>query len=278
MKQRIITALVGLLILGIVLAAFETVVLNAVVSCICLLAVFEVFKALGYTQKRLLAVPCFVYAVLVPFFDFTGTIRLFPAASFGLILVLLCVLLRHHQELQFQEVVTAGALSLLIPFSFATIVYCRNSGGAQQGLFNIFVMLGSAWFSDTGAYFTGRACGKHKLAPQISPHKTVEGLIGGLITAVLGNFFLAFLFGIGLDYLQIGYQIQWLNLFCVSLVAALAGVVGDLSASVLKRQTGVKDFGSIMPGHGGIMDRFDSVLLTAPIVFFLSRFLPILLV
>ena len=114
-----------------------------------------------------------------------------------------------------------------------------------------------AWIADTGAYFSGVALGKHKLCPEISPKKTIEGFIGGILTT---GIVYAVAFGV-----RFGFIVQnVLIAFILGIVCAVIGTLGDLSASMVKRQIGFKDYGNIMPGHGGLMDRFDSVLFVLP--------------
>ena len=131
--------------------------------------------------------------------------------------------------------------------------------------------------ADTGAYFAGHWFGKHKLAPEISPKKTVEGAVGGVITALVAVLVFSCLFSVAAtEVLGRPVEANYLRIVLVSPVLTVFSILGDLSASVLKRQYGVKDYGSIMPGHGGIMDRFDSVLFVLPAVYLLSVYLPLI--
>lgn len=126
----------------------------------------------------------------------------------------------------------------------------------------VWVMFIGTWASDSFAYFTGRAFGSHKLAPAISPNKTIEGFFGGLIGTI------AVVVGLG-----------WLLAMPLPQMAALGaaiavlGTLGDLVESMMKRQTGIKDSGAIIPGHGGVWDRFDSVLFTAPLVYYYTVYI-----
>ena len=122
----------------------------------------------------------------------------------------------------------------------------------------VWLVFLSAFGSDIFAYFTGFAIGKHKLCPEISPKKTVEGAIGGII----GSSLLCGIFG------MIFYKEQILNCFVMGFVGAFFAMGGDLIASVFKRKMKIKDYGNLIPGHGGILDRFDSVLLTAPFIYY----------
>ena len=123
----------------------------------------------------------------------------------------------------------------------------------------------AAFMSDAAALFTGMACGKHKLAPKASPKKTVEGAVGGLIGGVLGMIvFRIVFFFVTLQPLSIGWCMV------IGLVGAFMGQLGDLSFSVIKRQCGIKDYGRLLPGHGGVLDRFDSVIFAAPVVWMIA--------
>ena len=128
-----------------------------------------------------------------------------------------------------------------------------------------------AFMSDTGAYFIGVTCGKHKMAPVISPKKSWEGFFGGIFAAIAGMV----VYGLVLQSL-FEVQVNLIFMAVYGLLGALAGVFGDLSMSVIKRQVGVKDYGHLIPGHGGILDRFDSVLITAPLTEVLLLMLPMM--
>ena len=116
----------------------------------------------------------------------------------------------------------------------------------------------------------GKACGKRKLCPQISPHKTVEGLIGGLVSCILLNLLTGFCYEKICALTGVVVQIHYLRLILISPLASLISVLGDLSFSMIKRQFSIKDFGNIMPGHGGVLDRFDSVIFAAPVVWMIA--------
>ncbi len=159
--------------------------------------------------------------------------------------------------------VDAFSVGILLPYSFSTLVTMAGLGG--KGVFMIVLTLAAAWLADSGAYFAGTFFGKTKLCPEISPKKTVEGLIGGVIS----NGILMLIISLFYQFVLKGEPIHYLGVLIAGMLAALIGLVGDLTASVIKRQTGIKDYGNIMPGHGGIMDRFDSVLLVAPFMYYM---------
>ncbi len=156
----------------------------------------------------------------------------------------------------------AGTLAVIPAWCAITIIHGNPDDSSLVGPIPrnhlwLLTALAIVWMADTGAYFAGRAFGKHKLAPNISPNKTVEGLIGGLVAAVTT--------GVGLGLLAGAQPYQLPVLALTALLAAIAAVIGDLVESLMKRQAGVKDSGTLIPGHGGILDRTDSILAALPV-------------
>ena len=139
----------------------------------------------------------------------------------------------------------------------------------------MIIAIFSAWIADAGAFFAGSFWGKRKLCPQISPKKTVEGLIGGFVLNVVAML----VFGYVFQALFYSYEVDvsYLSLLVIGFVGAGLSVIGDLAFSLIKRSCHIKDFSEIIPGHGGILDRFDSVIFVAPFVYFLVQFLPIVI-
>lgn len=150
-----------------------------------------------------------------------------------------------------------GFLYVPLMISFLYLLRIR-----ENGITGILLVVISSWICDTFAYFTGRAFGKHKLAPKLSPKKSVEGSVGGTIASILVGALLAHLTGN--------------NMMVFATMTGAGAVVsqfGDLFASGIKRNQGIKDFGNVIPGHGGILDRFDSVIITAPVIYIISSIL-----
>lgn len=152
---------------------------------------------------------------------------------------------------------------IYVPFLFSFIPF---SWLLNNGKFIVVYILAGAWITDTFAYFIGKAFGKHKLS-KISPKKTIEGCIGGIVGATL-------FFGIYSYYLNnIGIESNWVIMTFVGIISSIISQIGDIAASSIKRFCDVKDFGTIMPGHGGVLDRFDSVIFIAPFIFMLFQFI-----
>ena len=155
-------------------------------------------------------------------------------------------------------------MTLYATLGFASLV-CLRSTPSGLGLAYVLLPLVIAWMSDTGAYFVGTFLGKHKMAPVLSPKKSWEGFFGGWLisiglTAVFGVIYNAFIGGVSSLHIKVGL------ITVLAAVLAPLSVAGDLFASLIKRRCGIKDYGNIMPGHGGVMDRFDSVIFIAPML------------
>ena len=277
MKTRILTALVALpvLIASIILPSYipETVWLFVVVAVVALVAgLFEFFSLTKKLELKADAGIAYVgAAALVVAFIFDApandpNLLLMTIAGFvGLVIVTQAFRFRKNfsKMLGGAGVTILGVLyiALLGGFLISTRVGFELRPLLSTHLLGYFflVLMGS----DTGAYFAGRAFGKHKLAPSISPGKTVEGLIGGLVAAAAFAAVATFWF-----FPELPYQIS----IPLAVVMAAVGVLGDLAESAMKRSANTKDTATILPGHGGMLDRLDSLLLNAPILYYFARF------
>ncbi len=282
MKQRITSAIAGLSVLVVAILFFDTLLVNCLAALICVLAVFELFNAAGLTRYRMLAGVSALYCVMLLFLNTRPVSLLFLPLSLFYVVFCFCYLLAEHESLNVRDLCYCFLTTILVAMSFYSLMQMRDESTPQLGLFYLILSFGSAWWSDSGAYFVGTFLGKHKLCPTISPKKTVEGLVGGILTAVVFNLLVCWVFvSISNTIVPYGYfvdevQINFLAVALLTPVLSMLGVLGDLSASVIKRQCGIKDFGHIMPGHGGIMDRFDSVLFISPVIFLIFRVFPLI--
>lgn len=281
MKTRVITAAVGLAVLAVVLAFFDTIVFDFVLSAICLLAIHEVFSAMGFGKKQ-----WYLYAAAVPF---TLLVMLTSSQAVRTLILPFCFLLvlflnvcqiAHVQTLDFGKLSGYVYFSGVIVFCFYSLIHLKRCLPFAQyrydAIYFILLILCFAWGGDTAAYFAGRAFGKHKLAPIVSPHKTVEGAIGGIFGSMAAGVILTVVYSLlSARYNVITIQVQprhYVILLVMGAIASVLGILGDLFASSVKRQVGIKDYGTIFPGHGGILDRFDSVMFIAPFVSIAVRY------
>lgn len=262
MKTRIITGLVaGALLIGVLL--LPPIAVYCGFSLICVLAVWEMFTVLGLTKDRPLTVLSLLFAATMPFVGWFESIPLFylTLAVYGMALV--GYQLYRHDSLQIRDTAVALFMTLILSLGISCAVYCRKTD--DYGLMYLLTVLLIAWGSDTGAYFVGSFLGKHKLCPSISPKKTVEGFFGGWLCGVLSALLVVFVWDTA--FLPDTVTVSYVWVAVLAFLLSPLSVMGDLFASVVKRQVGAKDYGNIMPGHGGVMDRFDSLIFVAPLFF-----------
>ncbi len=269
MKQRIVTALVLLAIFIpiIVLSYSYPIVFVIAASVMSAIGVHEMLTCTGQVKKLFLTIPAMIYATAGPLLAVSPV-----ATSYGVLFSITFVFLFY---LLFIHVFAAGKIntsdisvvfttSVYITVSFTCIVLLRNAQVLGDYIY-MFIFIG-AWITDIFAYFGGRFFGKHKLCPKVSPKKTVEGAISGVVFCSL--FFVLYAMIIGkLENILPNYGM-------IALIGAFISVIsqfGDLAASAIKRDYNVKDYGKIFPGHGGVLDRFDSILAVAPFLYMLME-------
>lgn len=281
MKTRVITAVVGLALLAVVLAFFNTALFDLVLSAVCLIAIHEVFSAMGFGKKR-----WYLYAVAVPYtllvmLTTSATARwLVLPVSFLVVLFFNICQISQVKTLDFGKLTGYVYFSGVILFCFYSLIHLKRMLPFEtyhyDAVYFILLILCFAWGGDTAAYFAGRAFGKHKLAPVVSPHKTVEGAVGGVAGSIVAGVLLTAAYTmLSGRFHVISIQVQpkhYLVLLVMGAIASVLGILGDLFASAVKRQAGIKDYGTIFPGHGGILDRFDSVMFIAPFVAIAVRY------
>ncbi len=257
MAQRIVTSAIGLVVFFSVFFANEEVFALAVAFLI-FMSMYEINKALP-TGRKLSIINYIASAVM--FFALVLEHHIIALAGVVMLYMISSVIL--YPEYSFKSVYSSAFASAFVTLFFGALMTIRVEFGAEA-TFLVFVF---SWITDTGAYFSGRFFGKKKLIERVSPKKTVEGAIGGVVsTVVFTCAYLAILkncFGIE-DIAGSGYM----GVSVLAFFASIMAQFGDLAASVIKRECGIKDFGSLLPGHGGILDRFDSVIFISPMVLF----------
>ncbi|MCI5659178.1 MAG: phosphatidate cytidylyltransferase [Clostridium sp.] len=283
MKQRVITAVVLLALLAVVVWQINTPVLVLVIAFLAAVAANEIMRC-AKVENTFIRVVATGYAACVPFFAsakaltpwvsqavWGKVIGAVPGVVYliALVLVLLLAMLKGYAYTTFEDVAVSIFAGALVPFSFSVFIRLRDMFQIEQfGIYLIFYGLICALATDSGAQLAGMAFGKHKMSPNISPKKTVEGAIGGLIFSLILNAVAMILYNRLADFKMDEFAVTVLLAAC--LPVSFLGMMGDLSASVLKRNFGVKDFGKIFPGHGGVMDRFDSSMFTLPVTYALA--------
>ncbi len=274
MKKRILTAAVCVPLAVLVLSFSPVWVTRICMTFFCCVGTYELLAALKLQKHRGLLLVAELFAFAAPSFDQLGDAMWLFAVLIGYAFLLVAIQLMFNSTLRFERVAYLMCTSTMIIVPIASLGYlCALP---VHGRFYIYLALVIAWLADVGAYFVGTFLGKHKLCPNISPKKTVEGLVGGLIAAVVFSLVAALVYQkLCLD--PLGLQVNYWLVAVIALCLSPLSVMGDLLCSVIKRQTGLKDFGKLFPGHGGVLDRFDSLIFVAPILYILCVYTPIVL-
>ena len=272
MLKRIISALVGIVVGVTALILDNFYVYLGLLSLFSAIGVWELIHAVKCDKHKFLCWFCVIFAVTVPSLLVLDVLRPYRFTAFMLmIMILTLTMLFGHKTITFVDISTCGAAVFVIPTSLSCIISTRYMfEGYLPGVFLIVYLLFCAWMGDSGAFFVGTFLGKHKLCPEISPKKTVEGLIGGIITVGIAVTVQCLVYNL---LLPSDVKMNYAVIIPIGMAACVVGVLGDLSASVIKRQYDVKDFGNLMPGHGGVLDRFDSVLFVAPFIYMVFTYL-----
>ena len=279
MKQRLITSTVGIAIALAVFVMHNTIVLPLVLALITDIILFELARAVQGRKFRLAMTGYMIYGageLVLEYFRNTVPDSI-VVQTISHLLLPLCLLtlfiefLWHHGEYQIEQLSFMGGAMVFVAWSLKKLVTLNYFD--RHGLFYLVLALCGAWIADSGAYFCGVALGKKKLCPNISPKKTVEGFVGGLISNAV--VFLGLFWGYAMlwhveFHASVGVRAALLGLVCAPI-----SVVGDLVFSVIKREKGIKDYGKIMPGHGGLTDRFDSVLFVVPAFYLFVQSFPV---
>ena len=261
MKQRIITgAAIGLLMVAIFLLS-GTIVYPIIMTLLCAIGTWEMLGCIRQRENRLLSVPAMIAAVASP------VISCFYGYGSVLVVVMLYIAVLLAESVFFDEKVKVVNVSevfmttLYVILCFTALLGLRYIDGGEEYIYLLVFI--AAWVTDTFAYFTGFLFGRHKLIPKISPKKTVEGAIGGVIFCVI-----AFIvYGVIVEKAA-GVQMNLLVLALVGFFMSLVSMVGDFIASSIKRTYGIKDYSNLFPGHGGVLDRFDSIMILSPLLLF----------
>lgn len=268
MKTRVITALVLLPLLLLIVLAAPKIFTALLFTLIAGFGSYELLSGTGYVKSKIVIGCCLAVAVFISIHSYFQFNSLWIKA---VLLIFWCCLfgntMRTGMRLSFERIAICFIAGALIPYLLTALVRIHK---LEYGRICILIPFILAFLSDTGAYFAGRAFGRHKLAPVISPKKTVEGVFGGVIGAIVGML----IFSLVLQFF-FAFRVNYLYALIYGFLGSVAAVFGDLCFSVIKRQTGIKDYGKLFPGHGGILDRFDSMVVVAPLVEIMLELLPL---
>ena len=261
MKQRIITgAVLGLLLIGVFLLS-HTFVYPVVIGLMCVAGTYEMLNCTGHRNNVFLALPALIVGIVSPVFAYFYGYGAMLTVIMCYITVLLAESVFFDEKVKVINVGEVFLTTLYVVLCFTALLRLRYIPDTGKYIFLLVFI--AAWITDTFAYFTGFFLGKHKLIPKISPKKTVEGAIGGVVFCIL-----AFIvYGALLEKIA-DVKVHYVLFAFVGLIMSVISQVGDLIASSVKRTYGIKDYSNIFPGHGGILDRFDSIMILSPFLLF----------
>ncbi len=269
MLQRVITG-AAIAVVVLVILFSNVVVTGAFVALLALVAQYEFLKVVGIGKKPLLLSANLIFSVIFAGIVFAKQNSVIPAVVAVYVVLLFALMLFNHEKTEFNDVSLCVFSLVYITASMLHIVSARQ---LELGNLYVFLIFIGAFATDTCAYFVGVLFGKHKLCPKVSPKKTIEGAVGGEVGTVL----LMLVFGYVAGKIN-NLDVNYLNLAILGILSGLFSQLGDLTASIIKRQYGVKDYGNVLPGHGGVMDRLDSIILMAPLVYYFVTVLPVFIV
>lgn len=268
MGKRILVAVVFIPVLIIFLFVLPDPAVPIMISVLSMIAVHEVLWSTGFVKNTRLSAYSIILAGVIPFWVFFQE-GMLPALC-GLLIYLTLVFaeaIASRFTVTLEKMGGCFFFALLIPYFLSS--FTRLKEQPEVAVYLVAIPLVTAFTSDAFALFAGMLFGRHKLAPALSPKKTVEGAVGGLVGAVVCTM----LYGV-LIHTAFGVQANYLSLAVYGAVGSVFSQLGDLSFSYIKRQYQIKDFGNIFPGHGGVLDRFDSVIFCAPLIEVLCALLP----
>jgi len=269
MVQRVLTAVALIALLFAVVLFCPLWVAMLLVTALCVWAYLELTSCLKVVRSQPLHLCGILMSAAVPIVSWLGFGFLAERVTMVLFIVALFVCWMAEREsgkVDFQSMTVVFFTAMILPLFFSSLIRILLMGEGRALVLLPFV---TAYVCDTCAFFVGSAFGKHRLAPKISPKKSIEGAAAGVIGTVLA----CLLYGVILQT-GLGLYVSYGALTVYGLVGSVAGILGDLSLSLIKRELGIKDYGTVFPGHGGLLDRFDSLLFTAPVIEILLRLWP----
>lgn len=267
-KTRLLSGIL-LVILALITLICGGYVTFFVVGAISLIGMFELYRVFQI-EKRAPGICGYVFAVLYyglllfrqQFLPGEAQADYLMTLFLGFLVVLLAVMVFSYPKYHAREIIAAFFGFFYVAVMLSYIYQIRM---LPDGVFSVWLVFVCSWGCDTCAYCVGMLIGKHKMAPVLSPKKSVEGGIGGILGAAL----IGILYALAINHWG-DAGVDVLRFAIIGAVGGAISQVGDLAASAIKRNYGIKDYGTLIPGHGGIMDRFDSVIFTAPVIYFLA--------
>lgn len=268
MKQRIITAAVLVPVLCVIALAAPKIVAAIIWGLLLMIGVYELLYNTRMVRHPRMILYSAIMAMAASIWSYFGAPQSYALVGILVFwLLMFSELMANHVKISVEMITACTFAGVIVPYMLTAIIRIH---ALTNGRYLIPIPFVVAFMSDAGAYFAGSLYGKHKLAPVVSPNKTIEGVAGGLVSAVVGMIIYGVLMQVAFR-LNVNYGAAVLY----GLLGSAVGVFGDLCFSIIKRQSGLKDYGNLIPGHGGFFDRFDSMVMVAPLVEALIVLMPV---
>lgn len=270
MKTRVIAAAVLIPVLLLVVLVLDKSVAAVVLGILQAIAAYELLYRTRLVTNPRLIIYCAAMAFAIALWSYFEAVHAyFVLMVLVFFLLLFSEMMRDHVKIRFEMLSMCFLGGLVVPYLMSSLIRIL---AMNIGRYVILIPFIVACCCDGGAYFIGVKFGKHKLAPVVSPNKTIEGALGGLVTGMVTML----LYAVILDW-PLQFDVSYGSAVLYGLLGGLVAELGDLCFSVIKRQTGIKDYGNLIPGHGGVLDRFDSILAVAPLMEALLLVLPVVI-
>ncbi len=271
MKTRVISGIVAALIGAVAISQYYSVFFDIAALAVYGIAVFEIYRAFKEGNSKTSTALLIVVGALILFNSYNDINLIAIAVAFTVVAVFIVVF--DFEKIIFTSIASSIVFSGYVLFCINNILRLKNIMPIEtygyDAAFLVVLCGGIAWGGDIMAYFSGYLFGKHKMAPKLSPKKTIEGAVGGILGSVVIALGMTYIYGLtaySQNSIVADIGENWIFLAVFAAMGSFVGIVGDLFASAVKRQQGIKDYGNIMPGHGGVLDRFDSFFLVAVII------------
>ncbi len=274
MAKRFLAAVifVPVIIAVVIFGAYAPILFDISVAIICTISIGEFAHATKTLRLWQISIPSILFGAAYPMLLTYGFGLMTAYIYTG---IMLSMMIFYYHKISYSSLAYIYCMTLIITIALSSIVHMKNRDPAHA-CFYFILALGLPWMADIGAFFAGSFLGKHKLCPEISPKKTIEGAVGGVILCVGATCLIGWIFADLIYGKNIG--INYLSLSILALVGSFLSILGDLSFSIVKRNFKLKDYGFIIPGHGGFLDRFDSVIFVSPFILMFITYLPIVTV